>query len=97
MTIGKVAEQAFRTFANARDYNDIMKTFKELCDIIDVDRTDFRRLYRNIKDKVQTPEIKVFYGLLDKRAKQSVYEKNKACSGAKVSLDLYLFTIYNLS
>ncbi len=82
------ADAVFEQFVRSENFNEILVTFKQLCEMLSIDVHDPSTVYENIKNRIQTHGAKTLWRLLGKRMAQNVYGKGSACKNTKVC-DVY--------
>ena len=63
----------------------IMKSFRDLCDLLELNPSDHRNIYTQLKSRLRSWKAASLWAKLDKRASQRDYQRQQACQNMRVS------------
>uniref|UniRef100_A0A914WD64 F-actin monooxygenase n=1 Tax=Plectus sambesii TaxID=2011161 RepID=A0A914WD64_9BILA len=74
----------FDHFVAASTFKSIVQTFNQICTVLRLDPLDSAHFYNDLKTLLTSWKAKKLWALLDKRAAQKEYKKQKACQHMRV-------------
>ena len=77
-------DQIFNQFYDATDFQEILASFRALCEEIGVDPCERDGFYVSLKRELTAWKCRALWQLLDSRASLPEYESQKACEGKRV-------------
>ncbi|XP_072045841.1 uncharacterized protein [Amphiura filiformis] len=79
-----IASDLFDQFVQAGTFRNILLTFHELCEHLELKPSTDRNFYHHLKTKVTSWKAKALWTKIDKRAMRKEYKKGKACANTRV-------------
>ena len=77
-------EKNFNQFYDATDFQEILQSFRALCEEIGVYPSEHDGFYASLKRELTAWKCRALWQLLDSRASLPEYESQKACEGKRV-------------
>ncbi|KAI8506728.1 [F-actin]-monooxygenase mical3 [Branchiostoma belcheri] len=79
-----VADGLYDQFVQASTFQQILRTFRELCDHLGLKNSDYRNFYNRLKAKLQSWKAQALWSKIDKRAAHKDYQRGNACPNTRV-------------
>lgn len=80
------AEQLFYQFSDAATFQEILNTFRDICNELGLQDTHYGEIYPALKKKLTAWKCQELWKLLDKRASLSEYDGQNACAQRRVCI-----------
>ncbi|XP_035662716.1 F-actin-monooxygenase MICAL3-like isoform X8 [Branchiostoma floridae] len=79
-----IADGLYDQFVQASTFQQILRTFRELCQHLELKNTDYKNFYNRLKAKLQSWKAQALWSKIDKRAAHKDYQRGNACPNTRV-------------